>query len=180
MKITNKNKNKKRILILTITGAIILTVAIIYLGAFRGSIFGWQPFSPQEPAINSDTQSSIDTSHGTKDDSINAPGKTTNQIPVNDSIVASIDELTQKDGYIKFTGSVNNVESGGTCSVLFTNPNDRPISRTVATSISDNKSVCGPIVIPETEFSFLGEWITVFRYYVNETQAVVEGKILIQ
>lgn len=181
MKITKQNKksNRKIIALLAIIGSLLVIAATVYLVFFKGTLLGWQPFG-ETSTTNPTTQNSDDTSHGTKDDVVPGSDKTTDQIPVDVTLVATIDQLSQSNGKITFKGSVNDNTADGNCSITFSNPNDRPISRTSKASQVNGIAVCGPIEIPETEFSFLGEWTATFRYYINDSQAVVERKVTIQ
>lgn len=180
MKITkkNKNRNKKTSLLLVVIAGLALVSLVLYLTVFKGSLFGWQPFG--STAVEPVTQSSSDTSHGTKEDANNPTDSTTDQVPVSDTLIATIDNLSQADGFITFLGSINDKTTGGSCSIVFSNPNDRPISRTVNAVVNNGKAVCGPIKIAETEFSYLGEWTMTFRYYSGKSQAVAERQITIQ
>lgn len=181
MKITkqNKHRNKKLALLVSAVALILLIAAAVYLVFFNGKLLGWQPFPPTATPAPT-TQSSDDTDHGTKDDTTPGTDKTTDQIPVSETLVATFTDLSQSGGYIKFSGTANDDKTGGSCSIVFTNPNDRPVSRTSQATQNGGKAVCGPIQIPETEFSFLGEWTATFRYYTDDSQAVVERKITIQ
>lgn len=172
----NKNGRKKLIVLLTSVAILLLVTAAIYLIFFNGRLLGWQPFPPS-PSPSPTTQSSNDTNHGTKDDVNPGTDKTTDQIPVSTDLTATIDELSQSNGLVSFKGSANDSKSGGTCSVVFSNPNDRPITRTVKSNVNGSTATCETIQIPETEFSFLGEWEVTFRYYSGDIQAVTEGKI---
>ena len=158
---------------------LLLVSLVIYITVFKGILFGWQPFGSQN-TVEPVTQSSSDTNHGTKDDTINPSESTTDQVPISDTLVATIDDLSQTDGFITFTGSVNDTSNGGSCSIVFSNPNDRPISRTVNAVTNNGKAVCGPIKVAETEFSYLGEWTMTFRYFSGKSQAVTERNITIQ
>lgn len=182
MKISKQNKklNKKIITLLCIVAGLLLVAAAVYLVAFKGTLLGWQPFGSNDESTQPVTQSSSDTNHGTKEDTTPGTDKTTDQIPVSDTLEASIDELGQSGGYVTLVGSVTNAKTSGSCSVAFTNPNDRPITRTVNATLTGDKAICETVKIPETEFSFLGEWTATLRYYSNDTQAVAERKITIQ
>lgn len=178
MKIAKKNKNsRKKLIVLLISVAVLLFVAAAtYLIFFNGKLLGWQPFPLSAPSSPT-TQSSNDTNHGTKDDVDLGSDKTTDQIPVSTDLTATINELSQSNGLVNFRGSANDSKDGGTCSVIFSNSNDRPITRTAKSNVSGGTATCETIQIPETEFSFLGEWGVTFRYYSGDTQAVAEGKI---
>jgi hypothetical protein len=173
-------KKTKLIILIGSTLAVLLIAAAVYLVAFKGNLFGWQPFGSTPAVVEPVTEDSPDTSHGTKDDITPVTDKTTDEIPVSETLTATFIDLAQSNGQITFTGSANDKNTGGTCSIIFSNPNDRPVSRSANTTQSDGKAVCGPILIPETEFSFLGEWTATFRYYSGDTQAVAERTINIQ
>jgi hypothetical protein len=183
MKITKQKRLPKKTKIIILIGSIVvalLIAAAVYLVAFKGNLLGWQPFGNTPSTVEPITEDSPDTNHGTKDDTTPGTDKTTDEIPVSETLAATIMTLSQSNGQITFTGSANDNNAGGTCSIVFTNPNDRPVSRSANTTQSDGEAICGPIQIPETEFSFLGEWTATFRYYSGDTQAVTERTINIQ
>mgnify|MGYP006879904471 CR=1 FL=1 len=162
-----------------------ILVGAAYLVGFKGSLWGWQPFGPSTNLTDeatSDTQqsSTTDTDQGTKNDVEPGTGKTTDQVPVSGSLTATFTELSQAGGYVTFKGVATDSTASGTCSLVLTNPNDKPITRTMGAAEESGSAACGPIRILETEFSFIGEWTATFRYYVNDTQAVTERKIFIQ
>lgn len=187
MKITKQKHQPTKSKTAIIIASVLVVLAIagaIYLIGFKGSLLGWQPFKSSPPVQKTTTQDSNDTNHGTKEDAGTdtdmETDKTTDQIPVDETLTATFTNLAQSNGYVTFSGSANDTSTGGTCSIVFTNSNDRPISRTVHATQANGKAVCETVQIPETEFSFLGEWTATFRYYINDTQAVTERKITIQ
>ncbi len=106
--------------------------------------------------------------------------KTSDQIPVDDSLTAHIDSINEANGVVTFTGSVTGATQAGSCSVTFSTPNDPPLSQTVSASLNGTTATCDPISIPAQSFSYLGDWTVTFRYFVNNTQAVATGTITIQ
>lgn len=181
MKIPKKKNRLKMILIPSAVVFALLLALGVYLVVFKGSLMGWSPFGSEDTVTKDPpTQSSSDTSHGTKDDLDLGPIQTTDEVPVNSSLSATIDELSQSNGFIVFNGSVNDNQAGGSCTVTFSNENDRPVTQTVAANVANKRATCDEIKIPETSFSFLGEWIVTFRYYNNDSQAVTEDRITIR
>jgi len=179
---TQRSANSKKIIATICIIATIIVVGLIYLIGFKGSILGWQPLestSQEEQQQTSDPEDTT-TNPGTKDDTDEGTDQTTDEIPVNQTLVATFTKLSQADGFITFTGEVNTNSADGSCSITFTNTSDRPVTRTAAPTQVDSKSVCGPIQIPESEFSFLGEWTATFRFYTGDTQIVAERKITVQ
>lgn len=169
-------------IIIPIAVMIALLVALgVYLVVFKGSIMGWKPFRADSAVVeDAPTQSSSDTSHGTKDDLEPGTSKTTDDVPVNPSLSATIDELSQADGFVVFRGSVNDSKSGGSCTITFTNENDRPVTQTVPAKIANKRATCEDVRISETNFSFLGDWVATFRYYNDDKQVVTEDRIMIR
>jgi len=185
MKITKQTQhsaNSKKIIATICIIVTVITIGAIYLIGFNGSILGWQPFEPtsqQEQQQTSDPQDTT-TNSGTKDDTDEGTDQTTDEIPVNQTLVATFTKLSQADGFITFTGEVNANSTDGSCSITFTNASDRPVTRTATPTQVGSKSVCGPVQIPESEFSFLGEWTATFRFYTGGAQTTAERKITIQ
>lgn len=99
--------------------------------------------------------------------------KNTSEIPVSDSTSVEITSLQQGNGQITYSAKFTGQSSDGTCSATFTNELARPVIRT--TPAKD--SICGPVSIPETEFTTLGNWVLTVRYYKDNTQAVATKSI---
>ena len=181
-----KSKVTHNTKIIYVAIAIILFLVII-LATTR--YFNVWPFSSQQSVSNQDVN--IDNNQTIDDNTANIvtekttpttdnQNNTTDQIPVNQNLVANITQLNQSDANINFNSEITGPVSKGTCVVNFTNPNDRPVTRQFEATLDNNIAVCGPIKIPEIEFSYLGEWNVNLRYYVGTEQAVSEGKILIK
>jgi cytoskeletal protein RodZ len=106
--------------------------------------------------------------------------QTSNQVPVSKTLSAAITQLTEVNNTVKFTATVQNADSAGTCVVTFSNPNDRPVTQQATATNADGVSTCGPISIPANEFSYLGQWNVDFHYYVGDQQATTSSVITIQ
>lgn len=128
----------------------------------------------------------VQTSEGTESDKSRIPetnsnsDKTTDEIPVSTKMSASIDELDQSSGAVTFRGSVSGSGADGECSISYTNPNDKPVSRVFKPVVSNGTASCGPVEVSEQEFSYLGDWTLTFRYYSNNLQAVTTKIISIR
>jgi len=174
---TNQSHTKRNIIS-------VIIIVVVVLIAYTSTSFALKlwPFTQPTP---SDTQSdSTSTSTDSSKDNIpssdNGSTKTTDQVPVDTALNATINTLEQKNGLVTFNGSVSPALAGGTCSLTFTNPNDKPINRTSESTTDNTSSVCKQITVPETEFSYLGTWTTTFRYFVGEKQVVATKDIVIQ
>jgi len=172
-------KKSQRILIISLAVVLVVALVLVYLIPFKGSLLGWQPFRTTETQPTS--QQGLDSDTTQTDKGGDSP-QTTDQIPINPDLTATIVDLKQANGFVLFSGTTNATKSNGQCSILFTNPNDRPISRTLEAKNVNGVMTCGPIQIAETEFSYLGEWTVTFRYYTsdNNSQAVAEKKLTIE
>lgn len=180
---TNKKKPfTKTLLCLSLVVLVIIGLSV-YTYALHGSLFGWQPSPPQNSNSSTNTSPSKSGNESSPEKGVKDgtnEDKTTDEVPVDSTITSSITDLYQSNGYVYFMGSTNDTRGGGKCSVTFTNTNDHPVSRTADAGLSNGTAQCGPIQIPETEFSFIGDWVATFRYYVNGVQAVAEKTITIK
>jgi len=162
---------------------VILIIAIVLAGIYGGVSYTakWWPFSVSTG--NPVTESTNSDGNATKEGLI-VPGenssKTTDQVPVTTELTATITNLSQSNGYVSFVGTVNSVDTSGECSIILTNDNDKPVSRTVTAIIESGVVTCGPVQIPESEFTFLGKWLGTFRYYINGSQVVATKDITIK
>jgi hypothetical protein len=171
----NKQVNSKKYLIIP---GIIICLALLAGGVYY--FVAAQTSTP--PAVNNDAQNAADktipsTKNGTPASSPDVDNtKTTDNIPVAKETKVSIKDLAQQNGSITYSATIENPGESGTCSATFTHDNDRPVVRTTTAE----ESTCGPVVIPEAEFSTLGQWTLTLRYYTNNTQAITTKTIEIK
>lgn len=168
-----KTKNRKKIIITSLLVIALLAPAVYYL------IYNTQQEDDQGEVVTPKSELSDPTLHKGDSETI-YDGKTTDQIPENTDITVTITSLQQHDDMVTFSATTTSTAADGKCVITFTNPNDRPISRTIDAAVGQNNSQCGPISIPAHEFSFIGDWTATIRYYSNETQAVASKVISIK
>jgi len=180
MKINKKNQSQSKakktvIIILSIITLVLLTgTALAYVKKLG-------PFST--PSTNTSTTNESDgdeseTPITPTDDKSEEP--TTDQIPVETSSVAAIDILNQKNGYVNFSATATNIATGGTCTVVYSNTNAKPVTKTFAAIANGTGITCNSPQVSEQEFSYLGDWTVTFRYILNDKQATAEKTITIQ
>ena len=177
-KIQKKSATPKKIVLAT---SVVIALLIAFV-TFAYATKNW-PFNNSTNQTSGIRPDEVFQENATKDDSPSyedIPTKTTDQIPANNSVSITVDELTQSNGVVRFKATTTSTASGGKCSLTLTNPNDKPVTRTVDAKVSNSVDTCGPIEIPEQEFSYLGEWTATLRYYINDTQVVVTKAINIQ
>jgi len=119
----------------------------------------------------------VDTSDPTKD---NAPVQNTDQVPVNQSLSATITQLEEKGSTIYFSAAISGTSDPGTCVVNFTNPNDKPVTKQVSGTVKNGAVACGPIEISNLEFSYLGDWAVDFHFYTAGKQTSISDTINIR
>lgn len=188
---TTHTKNRRNIKKTLIISVAILVVAVLVYGAVAHGLNIW-PFkkdssTTSKPASTNNTSTGTTKTSGTASTASTdatksaASTETTDQIPVNTSSVATIDTLVQKNGYINFSASVTNTGDGGTCSVVFSNPNAKPVVvDEFKATINGTTATCAAAPISEGEFTYLGDWTATFRYYLNDQQATTTRTITIQ
>lgn len=185
IKKNKKSSNIKRIVsVLAIIVVLLLAYGLYSYAAGKWPFFrkdqldaskidSTQKTTNQSPRNDNPTQKNDDTPQ------VN-PGKTTDQIPVSKDTTATITQLEQMGDQVKFNASIANTSSAGTCVVTFSTPNDRPVSKQFTASLQGNNATCGPLSIPASEFSFLGQWSVTLRYYTGNEQAVAESSVVIK
>lgn len=179
MKIKKQSKRK-----LIIASAVIV-VAVAMYGVIALKLSYWPFLAPtvnldgRQDTINESPKNNNPVKKDDNQPEIN-PGKTPDQVPINEEFVASITQLEQIGDNIKFAAEISNSPSIGTCVVTFTNANDRPVTKQFSATPSNNSMLCGPMDIPALEFSYLGEWTVSLRYYVGSEQAIASGKVIIK
>jgi len=178
---SRKDKRTKKTVLLVL--GIIIFLALAY-SVTSYALKIW-PFSDQVTESQSTTDNDTET---TPVDTETAPesdkgesSTTTDQIPVDTTAVATISTLYQADGYVYFKADVTNAAAGGKCSVIFSNSNSRPVVIESFDPVTSGTGItCSPAELSEQEFSYLGSWTAVFRYYINNTQVTAERSITIQ
>lgn len=162
----------------------VIVIVVVVLIAYTSTSFALKLWPFTQPTLNgSKTDSTSTNGDSSKDNLPPSDGgstKTTDQIPVDTASSATINTLKQENGSIIFNGSVSPALTGGTCLLTFTNPNDKPITRTSVATTEGASSVCKQITISETEFSYLGTWTATFRYFVGDKQVVATKDIIIK
>jgi len=177
-KIQKKPSNLKKVLIVSL-----LIVAVVVAGLLFAYTTKKWPFSQTTLQTSPSTNISEPQKNATKDDIPSAedtPTHTTDQVPVDTSITATINQLSQSNGVITFQATTNSPTPGGKCSLSLTNQNDKPVTRTMDATLNNSVATCGPIQIPEQEFTYIGEWTATLRYYINDSQAVATRSIIIK
>ncbi|RWZ78345.1 MAG: hypothetical protein EOT05_01095 [Candidatus Microsaccharimonas sossegonensis] len=176
-----KTQNKTSVFKKIATIIVLIFLAVLLFVAFAYLTKIW-PFNNNSQnnlpvkIMDSQKNATKDTIPAAKDTTT----KTTDQVPVNATVTATIDELFQSNGKITFKATVQSSVVGGKCSVTFTNPNDKPVVRTFNATAGKTVTVCGPVEIPEQEFTYLGQWDATFRYYINDGQITATKVITIQ
>lgn len=106
--------------------------------------------------------------------------QTADQVPASVTMSASITDLSQEGNIVKFASRIDNpAGKDGQCVVTFTNPNDRPVTKEFEPRVTTNGLLCS-IDVPAYEFSFLGSWQVVGRYYVAGQQVNTQGEVTIK
>lgn len=177
MNIYKKNTKTKTVIILAI-------VAVLCIGGY----FGYSYFFPsqeqqstQEKANASDqtnpvTKQDVGSPVDGKSQSAAGSTKTTDQIPVSNSMAIAIDSLSQQNGLVTFSGTLSNPDPNGTCSAVFTSKIDKPVTQTFAPK--DGK--CGPSSLSENAFTSIGTWTLTLRYFTNDHQVSAQKNIEIK
>lgn len=178
----NKQSNKKKYLLAaTIT---VLVAGLVYVGiAYKNDFWPFTKTADDQNAMQDTANESPKNNNSAKKsdtkETIN-PDMTTDQVPVSDKLSASITQLEQAGDEVKISAKIDNSPSVGRCVIIFSNPNDRPLTKEVDATLQDGSALCGPLSIPALEFSYIGEWTATVRYYLGEEQAVAEKKVVIK
>lgn len=174
-------QNKKRINKKIITTIATLTVVVIAISAYI-FIFSRQN-TPTNPTSGSDSSRSTGGSSQkgvtpSKTLPENSQSITTEDVPINTSASATITRLEQKDSIVYFDAMVTNTTQLGKCVVTFTTPNDKPVTREFDATERNGVFICS-VTLSALEFSYLGEWEAMLRYYNSNSQVVTKGKVVI-
>ncbi len=175
-----KQRSKKA---LFVTTAAVLTAGLVVGGLLWRRA---QNDTSNQP-VDGQSQESLDAEQQDVDDKKqeilkneqNTSAQTTDQVPTNQVATVSITSLAQSGGQVTISGLVSNTSSGGTCVAQFTTPNDRPVLKEAAGVVKGTSVNCGPMSIPELQFSFLGNWKATMSYYSNGTKVTSPEKDIV-
>ena len=182
MKTLNKRRKKNRKLF---TG---MLVVVLLLGALSGTLLATGKFPLFQKAAQTTTQpTSVDKNssdptvgqQSAKSDSTSSDAgqPTTDKVPISNSITAKITGLTEQNDRILFTATIDGTTTNGTCVVTFSNPNDKPVVKTLASTTKNGVVICGELQIPTLEFSYIGTWNVDLRFYIDNQQVTASSKI---
>lgn len=178
MRDSKQKKSNRKKLISILFAALVVALAGFTVYYVYGQIKDGNS-STESPSTKTSSESHNSTdSKATSESTYN--NTTTDKIPKNANISIAITTLNQTDSAIVFSATVASTASDGKCALTITNPNDKPVSRTVNATHGTTTSECGPISIPVEEFSYLGDWTATLRYYTNGTQTVASKIITIR
>lgn len=178
------SKNHTKFAILSIVSLVVAaSLLVLVLEKTRITNLIINPFAktstPKEDPI--DTLNKADSTTGNK---ANIPvdpnidnSKNTATIPTNDGAKLTFQTLAQADNEVTIsTVASTSLPSNGTCTIIFEKDGARPITR----STTATNHICGPISIPEFEFTTIGEWKITARYFTNNSQVIATDRIEIK
>ena len=155
----------------------LLVVLVLLLAAGTYIAYAKIQESNNTNSFSETTSENLDPTEAKENSEETYNNTTTDQVPETTNTTVNITTLKQEGGQVIFNASVTSSAQDRKCSLTFTNPNDKPVSRTVDATISSDSSVCGPISIPTEEFALIGEWTATLRYYSNGAQAIASKTI---
>ena len=179
------SKTKKIVIGASIALLLILS-SILYVYSFNGTLFGWssglgsptpdiKKTSIPPKIVTPSTTPATGDSKGSDQTSSTAP-KDTSQIPASTTSTVTITQLSEDANNVTATASITNAGQGSTCSFVFTNPYNKPI--TLQSSVANG--LCGPVSVPTNTFPSLGDWKLTVSYFYKNTQATAEKVITIK
>lgn len=179
MKINNNQATKRQTLLFLIGGGVVL-VGIYFALAHHFLYWPFQAPSTaqqhaQDVAANSQPTKKTEAPTSSTNPNVDAT-KTTDEIPSNTSVSATITQLEQQNGQVTYAADLNDKAQNGTCAAEYTSDGARPITSTT----NALNGICGPVSTPDVQFTKLGTWTLTLRYYVNNTQAVTSKTIIIK
>jgi cytoskeletal protein RodZ len=179
MKLPRKINHTTRNVIIIVTSFMLIGGGTYFYSASRNQ---WWPFihshntqQSKQDVLSNHTPSDKKSAPTAQTNSNVDATKTTDQIPTNPSLILTISKLAQENGAVTYEASLNDKNQNGTCAAEFTSKGARPI-----TSTTDAKNgTCGPISIPELQFTKIGDWNFTLRYYTKNTQVSAQKTLSI-
>lgn len=175
MKSLRQSKHSTRRFVLVSCASFILIV-IAYLGfAYATDSY---PFTQNnEPSVSDEIKQKVgDRKSSRNNEASGTPSDssvTSNDVPVDENLSVKIAATSQANGVVSVSASTSG--GTGTCVFLFTNPDDRPVTR----EATSTDSTCST-TINEAEFSRLGDWQLRTTFYSNNKKAEATSNVTIR
>lgn len=99
-------------------------------------------------------------------------------IPINSSLLVTLDPLTQSGGYVRSSLSITGATDRGTCSFTFATGDTQPVARSTPSTTANGGQVCS-IEIPEVEFAKTGTWNLTGRFFTINSKAEANQSVTI-
>ncbi len=153
-----------------------IVVAVLAVGAAAWYITS----RPPTPANHETDIETVDNNQPSKQDitdKTDTPPPPSTDVPPAAGLAVAVTKLEQANGNVTIVGSVTGQGAGdGTCVANFTTPQDRPVVKQAAATVKDGVVTCGPIVIDEVEFSYLGDWQAKLTFYTPQNKSQVSSE----
>lgn len=163
---------------------LVIIIVVFLLLCTYASVALWTkmwPFMASESMKSSNKTTDVNATNIIKaqaSTSTTDPSQTSDKIPTSSTMTANITQLTEdSNNNILFTATIDGSSNSGACTVTFSNPNDRPYVQEVDSTEKGDQKICGPIVIPSQNFSYLGQWNVNLRFFAGNEQATASGTI---
>lgn len=170
MKIISKKEFPKKIIITVSVVLLIIIIALTYVYAFNGNLFGWKKFQntvrgnstvDYGPATTEQKQAGSETKSGSNSDKPPAP--TTIPDSTKKNVQVTITAANQNDSILQIRVLISAVEDTGTCTLTLTSTGQTTVTKTSGVQASASTSTCQGFDIPTSELS-VGTWHIVAEY----------------
>ena len=189
MKINNPKRSISHKKLLIVSGAILLLIvaAMIYVYAFKGTLFGWKtPQSTQtnnsnngvdyKPATTEQQQAGTTVKTGSSD-------TTTTPAPIPNStkknVQVSITAANQNGSTLQIRVLIGAVENTGTCTLTLTRAGENSVTKTSNTQALSSTSTCQGFDVSTSELS-PGTWQALITYDSSTLTGSTTKNITIQ
>lgn len=179
----SSNTSKKRLIIIALTLLILAGLAAAYYFVCHKTA----DVPPQSDSAQTQSAKEIEI-EGEKPQSPNAANqnlpvdsstKTSEDIPTSSDLKVMIVKAQQETSRVEAEVTITGGDKLGTCVFLFTNPEDRPVTRQISSTGSLGAQNC-KATIPNIEFNRLGTWRLKVTYYMDENKGEAQSEITIE
>ena len=171
MKIKNKKRYPKKIIIIFIAAVLLVVSPFIYVYALKGNLFGWKisqstvntdkvtidygPATPDQKAAGNQTKS-----NSTSD---TPPAPTTIPNSVKKNVEISITSHAQNGSIFQIRALISSLDSTGICTLTLTSPGRTTVTKTADAQSLASTSTCQGFDVPISELP-AGSWRAVINY----------------
>lgn len=186
----NKRRFPKKAIIAIGSVLLLILIALAYVYAFNGSLFGWKSAQNSPSTVNYGPATTDQKQNGTTIKSNSASSSSTSgsdqpaaptPIPgsTQKSVAVTITSANQNGSTLQIRALIAAVEDSGTCTLTLSQSGQQTVTKTAATQALASSSTCQGFDIPTSDLT-TGVWHATITYNSSALTGAATKDITIQ